>query len=391
MENKTVKDNEHAIKKIEDILQSGYVSNGKFNDVFDSDQLVSINSLIGDRDPYEFKPSEILFWVERGTYYDELDNFQNGEAQEKFNELIEYLYTSEQESVFEELKDAIERKRVAPFIGAGISKSFDFPLWEEALRNINDSLGKLNGVEDLISSYDYLQAAECLFQYNPTIFNHYIRKKFPLGLEKKNDLVKWGVPRLLTKVTSGCVITTNYDKILEVVFESDGKPFQGFMRGVNQEKFVTKLIKNDRCILKLHGDYEYEDSYIFCQSQYSNAYYKDGTSEIDFTKPLPKTLRQIYISYSLLFLGCSLEQDKTLDLFNNVKSENQFDIPDHFAILENKNPEEPQWKIDVESRLLSLNIRPIWFPKGKYEMIEQMISLALDLIEKKVNFKRKKS
>jgi hypothetical protein len=190
---------------------------------------------------------------------------------------------------------------------------------------------------------------------------------------------------------SGCVITTNYDKILEEIFEADGKPFQGFMRGVNQDKFVSKLIRNDRCILKLHGDYEYEDSYIFSQSQYKNAYCKQASNDIDFTKPLPKTLRQIYISHSLLFLGCSLEQDKTLDLFKSVKDENQFDIPDHFAILENKMPGNPQWKIDTESRLLGLNIRPIWYPNGEHRMIEKMISLALDIIDKKVNFKRRRS
>ncbi len=391
MENKIVKDNEPAIKKIEEILQSGLNSNEKFNEVFDSELTIEINSLIAERESYKYTPSEVLFWVDRNAYYDELENYENGEAQEMHNETIEHLFSTDQDSVFEELKDVISRKRVAPFVGAGISKSFDFPLWDEALKSINDSLGKVEGVEELIAKYDYLAAAEILYLRNTTIFNNYIRRKFPIGQEKRSDLVKWGVPRLLPKMISGCVITTNYDKILEEIFEADGKPFQGFMRGVNQDKFVSKLIKNDRCILKLHGDYEYEDSYIFSQSQYTKAYCKDASDFLDFTKPLPKTLRQIYISHSLLFLGCSLEQDKTLDLFKSVKDQNQFDIPEHFAILENKMPGDPQWKIDTESRLLGLNIRPIWYPKGEHKMIEQMISLALDIIDKKVNFKRKRS
>ncbi len=392
MENKIVKDNDQAIKKIEEILQSGLDSNDKFNEAFNGEQLIEINSLIPDRESYQYTPSEIVFWVDRNTYYDELENFQSGEAQERHNELIEYLFSTEQDSVFEELKDAIERKRVAPFIGAGVSKAFDFPLWIEALHSINESLGKIEGVEELIKKFQFLEAAEILYQSNSTQFNNYIRRKFPLGLEKKNDLGKWGIPRLLPKVTSGCVITTNYDKILETVFEAENKPFQGFMKGVNQnEKFVSKLIKNDRCILKLHGDYEYEDSYIFCKSQYDNAYNKDKLDEIDFTKPLPKTLRQIYISHSILFLGCSLEQDKTLDLFKQIKTENQFEIPDHFAILEHKATEDPNWKINTESRLLELNIRPIWYETGKHAQLEELILLALDLIDKKVNFKRKKS
>ncbi|WP_281988961.1 hypothetical protein [Aquimarina aggregata] len=196
MENKIVKDNDKTITKIEEVLQSGLDSNEKFNEALDGEQLIEINSLIPARDAYNYRPSEVLFWVDRNTYYDELENFQSGEAQERHNELIEYLFSTEQDSVFEELKDAIERKRVAPFIGAGISKAFDFPLWMEALSNINDSLGKIEGVEELISNYKFLDAAELLYQNNSTLFNNYIRKKFPLGLEKKNDLPKWGVPRL---------------------------------------------------------------------------------------------------------------------------------------------------------------------------------------------------
>ena len=392
MENKIVKDNEETIKKIEEILQSGLESNVKFNEALNGEDLIAINSLSAERDPYEYTPSEVLFWVDRNAYYDELENFESGEAQERHNELIEYLFKTEQESVFEELKDAIGRKRVAPFIGAGVSKPFEFPLWGEALASINESLGGIDNVEQLLVEFKYLEAAERLYQHNPTQFNNYIRRKFPLGLEMKNELSKKGIPRYLTKLTTGCVITTNYDKVIETVFESDNKPFHGFMRGVNQnERFVSKLLKNDRCILKLHGDYEYEESYIFCDSQYNSAYNKAGTNEIDFTKPLPKTLRQIYISHSLLFLGCSLEQDKTLDLFKQVKSENQFEIPDHFAILENSKPDNNEWKIDAESRLLELNIRPIWYEKDNHEQLELLIRLAIELVDKKVNFKRKKS
>lgn len=391
MENKIVKDNEQTIKKIEEILQNGLDSNQKFNEAFNGEQLIEINSLSAGRDAYEYTPSEVLFWVDRNAYYDELDNFESGEAQERHNELIEFLFETDQASVFEELKEAIGRKRIVPFVGAGASKAFDFPTWAEALENINKSLGNVEGVDDLLSAYKYLEAAEILFQKNQTIFNDYIRAKFPLGEAKKEEIIKWGIPRLLPKITTGCVITTNYDHVIEEVFESESKAFQGYMRGVNQnEKFVSKLIKNDRCILKLHGDYEFENSYIFSQSQYNNAYNKEGVEEIDFTKPLPKTLRQIYISNSMLFLGCSLEQDKTLDLFKQVKTENQFEIPEHFAILENKEPENVQWMVDTKSRLLELNIRPIWYQKGKHGHLEQLLTLALELVEKKVNFKRKK-
>jgi hypothetical protein len=81
------------------------------------------------------------------------------------------------------------------------------------------------------------------------------------------------------------------------------------MHGMQQgNKFVPKLIKGDRCILKLHGDAEDHDTYVFTADQYDQAY----GSPVDFKKPLPRALRQIFVSHSLLFLGCSLERDWTL-------------------------------------------------------------------------------
>jgi len=393
MPNKIVKDNDHVINKVENVLSTAYESNDNFNNFFDGDQLIKFNSCIPERDKYKFKASEILFWVDRNAYYDEFENIQNEEILQKHKELIGWLYDTRQNTTFEGLIDSIRRKRIAPFLGAGISKPYSYPLWGEALEEILDELKDLD-VEDsieLLQSYSYLEAAQILYEKDPQQFNYYIKKKFVLTEETKKKIISSGVPKLLPKITSGAVITTNYDKIIETVFEVGNKSFQGFMHGVQQKnQFVTKLIKGDRCILKLHGDVEFEDTYIFCEAQYNQGYNLNGSTDFDFTKPLPKTLRQIYISHSLLFLGCSLEQDRTLDLFKQIKEEGQFEIPEHYAIMENKEPENRSWKRETENRLLNLNIRPIWYDKEKHKRIEEMLSLAIDVVDRKVEFKTMK-
>ena len=83
-------------------------------------------------------------------------------------------------------------------------------------------------------------------------------------------------------------------------------------------------------MLKLHGDASQPDTYVFTEEQYRQGY---GEGEIDFRLQLPKALRQVYVSHLLLFLGCSLAQDKIMDLFKQVKDEGQFVIPEHFALL----------------------------------------------------------
>lgn len=394
MQNKIVKDNEHVIGKVEDVLKTAYDGNDSFNKLFDGEQEIEINSRIPERDPYTFTPSEILFWVERVSYYDEHENFENEEIQQKHKGIIGWLYDTDQNTVFEGLIDAIRRKRIAPFVGAGISKAYNYPLWVEALEQIKANLQDLDMTEvnNFLESRSYLNAAQQLYINDPQQFNYYIKKKFELTEEKKKEIIKDGVPKLLTKISTGAIITTNYDKIIETVFEIERKSFHDFMHGVQQKnQFVKKLIKGDRCILKLHGDVEYEDTYIFCKDQYDDAYYEVGSDKFDFKKPLPKTLRQIFISHSLLFLGCSLEQDKTLDLFKSIKDDQQFEIPDHYAIMENIEPENARLKRETENRLLKLNIRPIWYNKGDYLKIQEMLSLAIDVVDKKVEFKKMKS
>ncbi|HRI57956.1 MAG TPA: SIR2 family protein, partial [Anaerolineae bacterium] len=110
-----------------------------------------------------------------------------------------------------------------------------------------------------------------------------------------------------------------------------------------------------------------------------------------FQNQLPRALRQIFISHSLLFIGCSLEQDKTLDLFKRVVDEAAFEIPDHFAVL--NEPDDAALKAQKEARLLNLKVRPIWYPtpqsndgKPDHGMLERILRLAIAMSRRQVVF-----
>jgi hypothetical protein len=151
------------------------------------------------------------------------------------------------------------------------------------------------------------------------------------------------------------------------------------MHGRQQgNKFVSKLIKGERCILKLHGDAEDYETYVFTNEQYDEAY----GNPLDFTKPLPKALRQIYVTSSIIFLGGSLEKDKTLDLFNEVMNDADFDVPDHFAIL--SIPRNGETKNQKEARLNDLQIRTIWYPAEEHVFVDSYLRLALDMASERL-------
>ncbi len=93
------------------------------------------------------------------------------------------------------------------------------------------------------------------------------------------------------------LLQTNFDGVIEKVI---GKGhITGYMHGRQDgNKFSTKLVQGERCILKLHGDAEDHETYIFTTEQYREAY----GEPIDFTRPLPKALRQIY-GYKLIIVS----------------------------------------------------------------------------------------
>ncbi|MFK5926972.1 MAG: SIR2 family protein [Desulfuromusa sp.] len=384
MDIKKLKDSGFLIDRVEQALKTVFDLNENFNEALNGDEPLVLCSLKDPGGEYRFEASEILYWVDRNAYIDELEYWDGEKAKEKHQCAIQFLTASDQESTFRDLIESIRRHRVSPFIGAGVSKAANYPMWGEALMRI---VGKLEGVdfdsiEQHLEAFDYLGAAQILYDASPEQVNRYIRTEFRLKYDpedKKPSLP--AVVRILPKIAQGCIVTTNFDSLIEESFKLANKPLDGYMHGLQPgHNFVQRLLRGERCILKLHGDAPQENTYVFTKSQYESAY----GDPIDFSKQLPKALRQIYISNSLLFLGCSLDQDKTLDLFKAVFNEGHFEIPEHFALL--PMPSTVAEKSTKETRLLGMNIQPIWYEQDEsHSMVENLLELAIDVSNKHIS------
>jgi hypothetical protein len=318
-----------------------------------------------------------LFWVDREAYVAERASWENESVEEEHREAKNLLQKPGINGIFQDLVDAVRRHRIVPFVGAGLSKPMDLPTWREALDDLREKLlPKDVKLKAQIAAGQYLEAAETLVNQDPTAVNAYIRSRFKV-------LVLKGPIDQLPKLATGCVVTTNFDAAIEEAYKLLGLQFEGYMHGTQSHNFMGRLARGDRCILKLHGDATDDPtSFVFTKKQYAKAYGKS----FNFKKPLAKALRQIYISNTLLFLGCSLEQDMTLDLFKHVKNQSDYEIPVHFAILpEQDDPQETQKK---ESRLLGLNIYPIWYPGGHHECVEKLVRLVIAVAENRTSLGR---
>lgn len=380
MDIKKIRENKLIIERVEEALQTAYNSNNEFNAALNTAGTVSFQGLKDPEQEYSFLPSEILYWVERETYFDELDQWDGKREVERHFDAVNYIKTTDQAATFLDLVDAIKLRRIAPFVGAGLSQACDYPGWGDALKKI---AAKLEGVDvddvsPLLETYDYLAAAQVLHNASAAQVNHFIKTEF----RQRPSAIR-GPALLLPELSKGCIVTTNFDTIIEDIFSQNNQGLDGYMYGMQPgNNFVQRLLRGERCILKLHGDARQENSYVFTENQYTQAY----GEPLSFQKQLPRALRQIYISNSLLFLGCSMEHDKTLELFKSVIDEAAFEIPDHFAVL--VKPSTVEEKARKEDRLLGLKIRPLWYePDGNdHSLLEKILRYALAVAKRQIVF-----
>jgi len=375
MDIQNLRNSKSIVEKVEEALQTVYSSNPEFNSALDEAEPWSFSGLREPDHTYLFKPSEALYWIERDSYLNELENWESQKQAEQHLTASVYIRDSDQVSVFLDLANAIAKKRIAPFVGAGLSRACGYPMWGEALRKMAQKFAdlKVQDIEPLLRSYDYLQAAEVLFDASAERVQQFIKTEF------RQRGTMSGAIQLLPELAHGCIVTTNFDTVIEDLFRDRRQPLDGYMHGTQAgNNFVQRFLRGERCILKLHGDAGQGNSHVLTRSQYRAAY----GEPMEFKNQLPRALRQIFISHSLLFLGCSLEQDKTLELFQLVVDEGAFEVPDHYALL--NAPPTAEDRAQKEARLLKLKIQPLWYetPEGAdgkpdHGLLEQILRLAI--------------
>jgi NAD-dependent SIR2 family protein deacetylase len=266
---------------------------------------------------------------------------------------------------FDQLVDRLQNGDVVPFIGAGISKAGGFPTWKEHLRG----QGRTAGIdpahtEELLAIGEYETViAEIEASRGRDVFTQEIRDVFSRTGRITDTTL------LITELFADTIITTNYDRLIEQAFDTGATNAFEVLNAVN----VLAAPAADRVsIIKLHGDVRTPSNCIISKNQYDRAY---GNGGIDLTLPIPKLLEYHYKNSSLFFLGCSLNNDRTVHVFRAIKQKvGDIVIPQHFTI--EQAPDTEQELVNRNAFLLSLGVTAIWFEKGQFECVEGMLRLA---------------
>jgi hypothetical protein len=280
---------------------------------------------------------------------------------------------------------------IVPFVGAGISIPYGFPGWTSFLIELGRDAGIEKQIIERVANGEYEEAVddivialgkesfsrkhrdpsneEAIVAEGNAILSGAITRTF--GLQHTIDFQPGDVLRLLPRFAKGPVITTNFDRVLESAYEAIGSPFIDKIWGNHLDTMLdTALRERRRVLLKIHGDVEDVGNRVLSLKEYTRHYGSSDATQIDWDRPLPRALRYVFRSTAVLFLGCSLHRDRTVEVLRQIRSSPNSSST-CFAVLEWPGSEE-EYKSRIKQLWLA-GIFPIWYPRGRHDQISDIL------------------
>jgi len=284
-----------------------------------------------------------------------------------FDEIM--AYHPDNADVYQEIKQFLPR--LVPFIGAGLTQ-FAYCSWPDALKALSGKLtndANVQKITGLINSKHYLDAAQKLEDFRtPTNLARDLAGIFSaVRLEQKREQLPKESIFLLPYLFPDLVLTTNFDETLETVYREGGHPFQTTFLPGHPELLRQLMLKGGvRGLFKLHGTVtggliEYE-KIVFTQAQYDRHYGK--------ASPLTRELKACFKNRMMLFLGCSLESDRTMELLQEV-----IQPGDSYYTVISCEPSERDEKV---KQLGKRRIRAILYEKDRHEAVRVILEHLLE-------------
>lgn len=250
---------------------------------------------------------------------------------------------------YADLRAAVGRQQVVPFVGSGMSVPSGLPTWSDLLRRISQfTQCDRAALERFLGSFLFEEAADVLASStNPRLLAE--RVEHDLRVDDPTNVS--GPIRLLPALFPNLVITTNLDDVLEHAYRLCEQPFAHILAGAGLAQYRSIKSNSLKFLLKLHGDCRQPAGRVLLSSEY-DATYADGSL-------IREEITLLYQMNNLLFLGCSLGADRTVRLIEEVAASDP-SMPKHYCFL--PIPDSDATRIERENFLTQRGIYPIWYP-----------------------------
>ena len=258
---------------------------------------------------------------------------------------------------YSRILEQAKKKNLVPVIGAGLSAWVKYPMWDELLRRHAVTYGAADQVNALLSEWKYDEAAEVMMKVcGAARWRRILGGAFDPKMISQRRANRPRYQQFLPKLFEGLVLTTNFDRCLEDLYDDarsiqPGDDFQ-------VEWAQRAAFSGEHLLIKLHGDIQYPEKMVLTKTSYDHFYGSDPKKP-DLTLSLPKYLAERVGQRPMLFLGCSLHQDRTCAVLGQCAGSRE-----HFALLPMPKPEQMEARC---RELTAMDIYPIWYEAGKHD------------------------
>ncbi|HHB1579572.1 TPA: SIR2 family protein [Vibrio parahaemolyticus] len=329
----------------------------QFNDELNSDG--DVVEIAGS----EFERCEILNGLEPDTYELAFNEWLAEKRERLLEKADEILGMYDNQGRFDQLVRVHKAGNLVPFVGAGISIPSGYPSWTAFLYKCCEESGIAESeLNQLLSDGLYEEAAQLLHDdMTSPVFNELLDTTFDVERD-----IEGAIHYLPYLFNDKHVLTTNFDTVLERVYESKEKAFDAgsVKSGRSLVEVARTLQTKPRSLIKIHGTCNQVTDRVLLHSEYVTAYQNSGDVSNFFER--------VIFRDALLFLGASLSSDRTIKKMEELVTEKGHDsLPRHYAFLELKDGEN---RIERKRMLARANIFPIWYAEGEHdESIEALL------------------
>ena len=296
---------------------------------------------------------------------------------------LKHLYQLN-ERAFQGIQEQLAKNNLIPLFGAGFTGAA-YPGWSSLLRKMAEPFPNCQvQLNAQLNAGQFEEAASTLcaemgeFEFREELCQTFGPHTVPDAMEKLTPARK-AIPRIF----NGPMMTTNVDLCLEEIY--------GHRLEVLCPHTKYHLSQADRALqsaapilFKLHGSVADPEHMVFTKEAYDTVY--PCSQE---PTPLSKTLSSIFHSRPVLFLGCSLDTDRVVQVLNACCEHRSY-----FALVElpketenEANPWEPlllnadgtENEAYRQRRLFMSkhHIQCIWYPCDQYEALDWFLQALL--------------
>jgi SIR2-like domain len=237
---------------------------------------------------------------------------------------------------------AIRDRKAILFVGAGVSMTVGLPSWQTLIEHMAEELGLAIDSADA-QSINYFTLAE-----------YYRLRQGSIGPLRSWMDRHWSIPektlkqsrvhQLIVELDFPIIYTTNFDRNLETAFALHGKSFVKIV----DAKDIARASERETQIIKLHGDFDDDDSIVLAETDYLD--------RLSFESPLDIKFRADALGNTILFVGYSLSDLNIRFLLHRLwktwrSSGYERDRPQSFVFMLQPDPADEavlqQWGIRV--------------------------------------------